>query len=80
MVGGMMNDRQLEALERALKLHARAKQISDEDLAGWMGYLQRRFRLSDGELHQVRDRAAILARWADRKVTELLSTLPEGSG
>jgi hypothetical protein len=75
-----MNDRQLEALERALKLHARAKQISHEELAGWMGYLQRRFRLSDRELADVRERAGLLGHWADRKVVELFSTQAEGQG
>jgi hypothetical protein len=72
-----MNDRQLQALERALKLHARAKQISEDDLSGWMSYLQRRFRLSDGELADVRERASALGSWADYKVAALWGAQPE---
>jgi hypothetical protein len=69
--GPVMNDRQLGAMERALKLYARAGQLTDEDLAGWMSYLQRRFFLTDAELAEVRERAEGLGRWAEAKVARL---------
>jgi hypothetical protein len=77
--GPDMNDRQLDALERALKLHARAGQLTDEDLAGWMGYLQRRFFLTDAELAEVRDRASLIGRWAEAKVARLVGGQPARS-
>jgi hypothetical protein len=70
--GPDMNDRQLAALERALKLYARAGQLTEEDLAGWMSYLQRRFFLTARELAEVHDRAAVLGRWAEEKVAALI--------
>lgn len=74
-----MNDRQLDALERALKLHARAGQLTDDDLAGWMSYLQRRFFLTDPELAEVRERAERLGRWAEGKVASLVGGQPARS-
>lgn len=71
-----MNDRQIDALERALKLYARAGQLTDEDLAGWMSYLQRRFFLTDAELSEVRDRAELIGRWAEAKVARLIGAQP----
>jgi hypothetical protein len=78
--GSQMNDRQLNALERALKLHARAGQLTEEDLAGWMGYLQRRFFLTDRELVEVRDRAEVLGRWAGAKVAKVTGRQAARSG
>ena len=75
-----MNDRQLNALERALKLHARAGQLTEEDLAGWMGYLQRRFFLTERELVEVRDRAEVLGHWAGAKVAKLTGRQAARSG
>jgi hypothetical protein len=68
-----MNDRQAEALQRLSKLYARVAHLSADDLAGWTGYLQRRFDLSDRELNEVCDRAQNLRAWADSKVRRLIT-------